>query len=39
MGGTEKRNVYKILIGIHERKRPYGRHRHRWEDNSFIVDI
>jgi hypothetical protein len=23
----------KILVGKHERKRPHGRLRHRWEDN------
>jgi hypothetical protein len=28
------RNVYKILIGKPERKRPFGRSRHRWEDNA-----
>jgi hypothetical protein len=27
------RNVYKILIGKPEGKRPLGRPRHRWEDN------
>jgi hypothetical protein len=27
------RNVYKILVGKHEGKRPRGRHKHRWEDN------
>jgi hypothetical protein len=26
-------NVYRILIGRHEGKKPLGRHRHRWEDN------
>jgi hypothetical protein len=27
-----KRNVYKVLMGKPERKRPPGRPRHRWED-------
>jgi hypothetical protein len=29
----EMRNAYNILVGKSERKRPLGRHRHRWEDN------
>jgi hypothetical protein len=28
----EERNVYKVLVGKHEGKRPLGRPRHRWED-------
>jgi hypothetical protein len=28
----EKRNVYRILVGMPEGKRPLGRPRHRWED-------
>jgi hypothetical protein len=27
------RNAFKILVRKHERKRPLGRHRHRWEIN------
>jgi hypothetical protein len=27
------RNAYKLLIGIPEWPRPFGRSRHRWEDN------
>jgi len=27
------RNAYKILVGKHEGKRPFGRPRRRWEDN------
>jgi hypothetical protein len=27
-------NAYKILVGKPERKRPLGRHRNWWEDNS-----
>jgi hypothetical protein len=27
------RKSYKILVGNDERKRPFGRHRHRWEYN------
>jgi hypothetical protein len=29
----EMRNVYKILVGEPQRKRPFERPRHRWEDN------
>jgi hypothetical protein len=30
----EGRGVYRIFVGRPEGKRPLGRHRHRWEDNS-----
>jgi hypothetical protein len=29
----EKRSVYRGLVGKPEGKRPFGRPRHRWEDN------
>jgi hypothetical protein len=29
----EKRNVYRLLVGKPEGKRPQGRPRHRWMDN------
>jgi hypothetical protein len=29
----ERRDVYRVLVGKHERKRPLGRPRRRWEDN------
>jgi len=29
----ERRGVYRVLVGNHEGKRPFGRHRRRWEDN------
>jgi hypothetical protein len=29
----EKRNVYRLLVGKPEGKRPLGRLRHRWIDN------
>jgi hypothetical protein len=29
----EMRNEYKILVGIHEEKRPFGRPTFRWMDN------
>jgi hypothetical protein len=29
----EKRNVYRILVGRPEAKRPIGRPRRRWQDN------
>jgi hypothetical protein len=32
----KKRNAYKILVGTPEGKRPLGRPRHRWEDNTKI---
>jgi hypothetical protein len=33
---TEMRYVYKIVVGKPERKRPLGRHKHRWEDNIVV---
>jgi hypothetical protein len=38
MGGAcstygEKRGAYRIVVGRPERRRPFGRSRHRWEDN------
>jgi hypothetical protein len=32
----EKRNAYRILLGMPEGKRPIRRPRHRWEDNIKI---
>jgi hypothetical protein len=32
----ENRNVYRILVGKPEGKRPLGRPRSRWEDNIII---
>jgi hypothetical protein len=32
----EIRNVYKLLIRKHERKRPLGRPRRGWEDNIRV---
>ena len=29
----ERRDVYRVLVGKPEGKRPLGRPRHRWEDN------
>jgi len=29
----ERRDVYRVLVGRPESKRPLGRHRRRWEDN------
>jgi hypothetical protein len=28
----EERKLYRVLVGKHERKRPLGRPRRRWED-------
>jgi hypothetical protein len=30
----EERNVYKVLIGKPQGKRPLGRPRHRWDQNG-----
>jgi hypothetical protein len=32
----EKRNAYRILVGMSEGKRPLGRPRRRWVDNIKI---
>jgi hypothetical protein len=32
----EKRDVYMVLVGKPEGKRPLGKPRHRWEDNIEI---
>jgi hypothetical protein len=32
----EKRNLYRILVGKPEGKRPLGRPKHRWVDNIKI---
>jgi hypothetical protein len=32
------RNVYTILVGIPARKRPLGRCRRRWEDNTDVKE-
>ena len=29
----ERRDIHRVLVGKPNRKRPLGRHRHRWEDN------
>jgi len=29
----ERKGVYKVLVGIRDRKRPLGRPRRRWEGN------
>jgi len=29
----ERRGLYRVLLGKPEGKRPFGRPRHRWEDN------
>ena len=29
----ERRGVFRVLVGKRERERPFGRPRHRWEDN------
>jgi hypothetical protein len=32
----EKRNMYRILVGKPQAKRPLGRSRHRWVDNINV---
>ena len=32
----ERRAVYRLLVGKLEGKRPFGRSRHRWEDNIKV---
>jgi hypothetical protein len=34
----EERNVYRVLVGKHEGKRPLGRPRRRWE-NGIKMDV
>jgi hypothetical protein len=29
----ERRGLYRVLVGKHEEKRPFGRPRHRWKGN------
>jgi hypothetical protein len=33
----EKRNVYRLLVGKREGKRPLGRPRRRWVDNIKMI--
>jgi hypothetical protein len=33
---AEFRNAYKILVGVPEGKRPFGRHTRKWEDGTKI---
>jgi hypothetical protein len=32
----EKRNIYRLLVGKPEGRRPLGRPRHRWRDNIKV---
>jgi hypothetical protein len=34
--GGEERDIYRVLVGKPEGKRPLVRRRHRWEDNIKI---
>jgi hypothetical protein len=29
----ERRGIDRVLVGKHEGRRPFGRHRRRWKDN------
>jgi hypothetical protein len=33
---AERRDVYRVLVGKPERKRPLGRRRRKWEDKSLM---
>jgi hypothetical protein len=33
----EEGNVYRILVGTPEGRRPLGRRRHRWVDNEMVL--
>ena len=35
----QSRNAYRILVGKPEGKRPLGRPRRRWEDNTIKMDL
>ena len=35
----EERDVFRVLVGKPEGKRPLGRPRHRWEDNNIKMDL
>jgi len=37
----ERRGIYRVLVGKPEGKRPFGRPRHRWEDNikMFLQEV
>ena len=32
----DRRGVYRVLVGKHEGKRPFGRPSHRWKDNIKV---
>jgi len=32
----DRRGVFRLLMGKPERKRPFGRSRRRWEDNTKV---
>jgi hypothetical protein len=38
-GMADKRDVYRILVGKHEGKRPLGRPRHRWDDKMDLQEV
>ena len=33
MGGGAGRGAYRVVLGLHEEKKPLGRPKRRWEDN------
>jgi hypothetical protein len=35
-GGEKKKNAYKIMVGKPEGKRPLGKQRRRWVDNTMM---
>jgi len=35
----DRRNIYKVLVWKHEKKKPLGRPEHRWGDNAFFHSV
>jgi hypothetical protein len=36
LGYVWRRDAYRVLVGEHKGKRPFGRIRYRWEDNIVV---
>jgi len=34
----KRRGMYRVLVGKPERKKPFGRSRHSWEDNINLLN-
>ena len=35
----ERRGLYRVLVGKPEKKRPFGKHRRRWEDKMDYQEV